>query len=188
MIPDFVRTLTIILILLSGYLIVKKITELEQRVIIIEKTNILEKNILEKNILEQNILKQCVLEHKKNLDKKDVFEEEYSTDNFINFVKNSNFGNITIMKDNVPDEIQKEKEVLSPEILPENNPLTETVFQFTDTVESEKKDVAKKYNNMKLAELQKISQEYNIDLKINGKNKSKKILIKEILSHLSNNG
>jgi uncharacterized protein (UPF0264 family) len=65
--------------------------------------------------------------------------------------------------------------------------MTETVFNISDT-DSDNLENIKKYTNMKLAELQKLSKEYNIDLKLNGKNKTKKLLIKEIISHLTNNG
>ena len=188
MIPDLLKTITILLVLISGYLIVKKINELENRVIKLEKP---------------------VLKHDNdNLETK--FEEEYSTDNFINFLKKSQLGDITIMDMNVPNvttyqncesqhienqhienqNIDTCEQIHEPEITEAGMTevaMTETVFNMSDT-DSNNHENIKKYTSMKLAELQKLSKEYNIDLKLNGKNKTKKLLIKEIISHLTNNG
>jgi hypothetical protein len=191
MIPDLLKTITILLILISGYLIVKKINELEHRVIKLEKP---------------------VFKHD-NVETK--FEEEYSTDNFINFLKKSQLGDITIMDMQVPNvttyqncenqncdsqhienqhidnpKIDTCEQMNKPEITEAGMSevaMTETVFNISDT-DSDNLENIKKYTNMKLAELQKLSKEYNIDLKLNGKNKTKKLLIKEIISHLTNNG
>jgi hypothetical protein len=198
MIPDLLKTITILLVLISGYLIVKKINELEHRVIKLEKP----------------VLK-C---DNDNVETK--FEEEYSTDNFINFLKKSQLGDITIMDMKVPSvttyqncenqncdsqyidnqhidnqyidnqKIDTCEQINEPEITEAGMTevaMTETVFNISDT-DSDNLENIKKYTNMKLAELQKLSKEYNIDLKLNGKNKTKKLLIKEIISHLTNNG
>ena len=64
MFEDIIRTITIILLLLSGYLILKKIIELDERL-----------TALEKSTLEI---------------KKENYEEEYSTDHLFHMLKNNN--------------------------------------------------------------------------------------------------
>ena len=200
MIPDLLKIMTILLILISGYLIVKKINELESRIMKLEQpTKII-----------------------KDDDTNTKFEEEYSTDNFINFIKKSQLGDITIMDMEMPtyqncenqhienqhnetcvhiheQEINEKgmtetgmtetgmTETGMTEVGMTETGMTETVFNISDT-DSDNLKLVKKYTNMKLAELQKLSKEYNIELKLNGKNKPKKLLIKEIISHLTNNG
>jgi E3 ubiquitin-protein ligase DOA10 len=171
MFEDFLRTATIILLLISGYLIIKKIIELESRVLELE------------TIIHT---------------KQETYEEEYSTDHLFSMIKNPQEDEIFVQPEKIivqPEEIivqPKEEEIFKDDIIytPEKQVIspsyTETIM-LSDTDE-EKRELAKKYNKMKLAELHKISLDLNIEIKNNGKNKSKKNLIKEIISHLNNNG
>ena len=179
MFEDIIRTITIILLLLSGYLILKKIIELDERL-----------TALEKSTLEI---------------KKENYEEEYSTDHLFHMLKNNNqeivrenvYENIQEnVQENVPENVFFKKDAISP-IIPDvsiiisektqvSPTFTETVVQFSDSEINE--ELQKKYNKMKLKQLQEICNDLNIELQINGKNKSKKVLIKEIISQLNNNG
>jgi hypothetical protein len=182
MFEDIIRTITIILLLLSGYLILKKIIELDERL-----------TALEKSTLEI---------------KKENYEEEYSTDHLFHMLKNNNPEIIQenirenvreIVRENDQEIVQENvrKNLISP-IIPDvsiiiseqksqvSPTFTETVVQFSDSEINE--ELQKKYNKMKLKQLQEICNDLNIELQINGKNKSKKVLIKEIISQLNNNG
>lgn len=157
MFEDFLRIATIICLLISGYLIVKKIYELEIRI----------------TDLETYILKS-----------KETYEEEYSTDHYFNIIKNPIIVQELepvieeVSKNNVEDETTK---------LTEEIHVSPTCTEKIIISEDDSEEV-KKYSKMKLVELQKMCADFNIEVKVNNKNKSKKNLIKEIISHLNNNG
>lgn len=154
MFEDFLRIATIICLLISGYLIVKKIYELEIRI----------------TDLETYILKS-----------KDTYEEEYSTDHYFNIINNP----IVVQElDPVIEEVLKKSEENSVKEVNVSPTFTENIIMS----ESDDIEEMKKYSKMKLQELQKICTDFNIEIKVNNKNKSKKNLIKEIISHLNNNG
>lgn len=165
MFEDFLRIATIICLLISGYLIVKKIYELEIRI----------------TDIESHILKT-----------KETYEEEYSTDQYFNIIKNP----VVVQElDPVYEETSKiSTEKVYPlneekiDILPEEIIISPTFTENVIFSESENQEEIKKYSKMKLIELQKICTDLNIEIKTNNKNKSKKNLIREIISHLNNNG
>lgn len=169
MFEDLLRIATIIIVLVSIFLIIKKLGELETRIINLEN-----------------------IERKKE----ELYAEEYSTDHLFDLITNKNLYN----KINIPSEIveesnkltsiviesiKKPEEVVETEVKCKSPTYTETVLISED---EDNQELINKYTKMKLIELQKIATELNIELKLNGKNKTKKNLIKEIISNLNNNG
>lgn len=171
MFEDLLRIATIIIVLISIFLIIKKLSELETRIINLEN-----------------------IEKKKD----ELYAEEYSTDHLFELITNKNLYN----KMNIPSEIVEESNKLTSIVIESVKKPEEEVINleekecksplYTETIliseDDDNQELINKYSKMKLQELQKIATDLNIEIKLNGKNITKKNLIKEIISNLNNNG